>query len=474
MKKLLLIYVLFISLTMHAQRTEVKYEYRDNYDTTTKVWTKSLDISKWVNIFDNKNNIIEKYIRKATYYDNSSTLTKYKYDAKGHLIEQRERYSGFYFIRETFSQWQYTDFDSLAVFRQGSVNDSLKQDIISLEKRRTYDAKNRLSELATLYNNPPKQLTTLKIYTNAKYRYADDGLLSEISDENGTTIYLYDIQKQLIRIELNQKTYPYENLRNAFVYNSKSQLIEEISSKLDIKTNQWEIQRKEEYGYDANGNQNLIINSGINYSTRGLEVSSKQIYVFNEKRRVIKYSIYYFNRKLGVFELSSQKEAFYNKLDLPEKFIYTRIDYHGIKRVSTDEYQFDEKKRVSSIFIDSAYDDDIPGRKIFRLYYTYENYDEPPSNVFESYIIYPNPTSDMITVANTIMDNCLSEITLNDMSGALIAKFLPKDSIPHSIEPNNLCEWRLKIPENVQNGTYLVVMKNGNGQSIGKKIVVNR
>jgi Secretion system C-terminal sorting domain len=472
MKKLIYFF-LFNNLGLYAQRTEVKYGYRDNYNIPKALWTQNPDVIKEVRIFDRNNRITEEYHKIINGFEKERYYSKSTYDIKGHLIEQKTSNGDPYFKSVDVIQWQYTDFDSLSLYRRSFENDNLKEEIISFEERRTYDSKHRLSETITL-NNSQSKPNTLQITSDENYRYFDNDLLSERNDGKVITNYFYDVQKRLIKVEINQKVYPYESLRTAYIYNNKNQLIEEINSKIDDKTKQWLVQRKLEYEYDDNGNQNVTTNYLISYKGE-LDIFYRKNYIFDERRRIIKYSTYFFDKKLQDFYLTYQQDIFYNNTGLVEKFVFLTSDYSGNLQASTYTYKYDDKNRVIYSFTDSAYDDDIVKQTIYRFRYTYEDLENPPLNSFDSYVIYPNPTNDMITIDNTLSDNCLTEVTLNDISGRFLINFLPNDFSYSTFDENrNLCVWQLKIPDSIQNGTYLVVMKNGNGQSIGKKIVVNR
>ncbi len=134
----------------------------------------------------------------------------------------------------------------------------------------------------------------------------------------------------------------------------------------------------------------------------------------------------------------------------------------SVIETQTYEYYPDKKLKEKSLLI--SYKGKTAGDRNRYEYQTSESATEIGFN--DSYIVYPNPATDKITVINTLNDDCLESVALHDISGKQLL-YLERTDTP-------ICVWEVELPTSLSSGIYLLYCKSFNGKTTGKKISILR
>jgi Secretion system C-terminal sorting domain len=513
-----------------AQKQEVTNILSEKFNNSLKVWenqgvknriSKSFDANdKVVKLtngygevqnyelsyeFDNKGRNI-KISRKIS----SSYISKlyYKGDEEWSYYEDTDKlsaYSTYDFdfnrnqrIKRIETKYDYDTQKRLIAVTNSSLPDlRFKAGELNLTNERiiryTYDEKNRiiLTENEEFYSgNSNKtqffygqngkivmQLSYFREFTSKEWRLFSKSE-SEYDNKGNAVLtkyfsFQYDIPNDSL-VLTRKDEFEYDNKGNNILIKN-SQIIDTISKDSLI------LIKKQEFQFDSRGNKILTKYYSLEYgiSKDSLILGNKEEVRFDEKNREVFRQSSSFNsllkrlvvnyRIVSEFNnddlLSRQFHAsFYRELDI----INSGSDSIAVSSGITYAQYYPDKKPKEYLF-ESRYKD-FNGKEtleIFRTLFDYEIMNSTNEiDIFKNYIVFPNPATNKITVANTLNDDCLESVALCDVTGRAIMNLNKKES--------PFCTWEIELPPTLQKGMYVLFMTAYNGKTTGRQVFIQR
>jgi Secretion system C-terminal sorting domain len=309
-------------------------------------------------------------------------------------------------------------------------------------------------------------------------------------------------------------------------YNAKDSLsIQRDSTLIDYEANKWQVY-VQKYEYDDK-NRLKSIGYSLNPNAENFQTTTKYIYLngVNIETKITKYyyngaviqtdtlinstnnigrkeesrnpyggiTINQFNKKNQLIETSdsasykiSKNKYFYNTENLIDKeFINYDDTFSGYAHINKYEFEtiyiYDNKKRKQKVVTTGWFKSNnggYPFRKFFfQNSYTYEYSSEnKEKSNRDDLLIFPNPAIDKIQIRNSLGIECIRQISITNVVGTeVFRQSFPKKEI--SIDNqiyfiNGICNQTIQLPP-LAKGIYFVNIVAGNGELVGKKLMIS-
>ena len=433
MRQLILFLAFFLNFTSFCQKTEVVYEYADQYIDSLKTWKIQETPFTTIKFFDEKGNLI-KYKTGLGKNNNIKKLSEsnLQYDQNQNII------------REEFEGLGYQDTPYKTLIEKKFNNKNLIEEKISFFN---FDKKIYEYNSITKYIFNDKSQLALKDILHISYfgpdfkRTENQSISTYFYDENGNL--LFEKQKNT---SSNSYSTDYQSIYNSNNQKIESRIINNYGSGPIIVS-------RTTYNYDSS--RNLV--EFQSYDHENLLYKKAEI-AFNEMNLEILSKTFNYNAEKKEFQLVVQTFTDYNTNGQKTKLTYWDIyERNGIdafvvgKIISVREDLFTYNSQSNLIQRDAILYSIENNVKTFhtpeRIRYEYENQTNNTENFdFDKYQVYPNPAVDIIKIDNTITNDCLNSIHLFSISGQKIADF-KKDKLAK-------CSWELNLPQYLQKGIY--------------------
>jgi hypothetical protein len=452
---LIIVGLLFHYVSASAQKQELTYINYDRYNDSLETWkfqTKSISSKSYA--YDGK---LLKESQGNGINGAKGQESNCEYDSKGRKIKKERKFIGYGGDKTEFNfkvseEWTYNNSDSISDYSFSRYDFSLNRYTQEFGARYEYNSQN---------------LRSTAIYSSSKNPQMDE--FEQI--DYAKVQYSYNDKKQLIREEYLD-LYTQNQSKTEYVYNQNGYKTQEIYSYYVSNLNLLTESGKKKYEYDAQGNITSILISGRDINISSLFVpSTKQTFAYDKDKREVLNIVFYFQPQLNLFKEVESTKSDHNENGLlvmkKKKYLVRGIDLDFFEKdtsYQTNTYQYYPDKKLKEEIIFYQYNNSTSGDRARYEYQIAENTIE--IGFADSYVVYPNPATDKITVENTLDDECLESVALHDMSGKQILS-LKRIEAP-------LCRWEVELPLTLNSGLYLVSFKSYNGKTTGKKLFIQR